>query len=166
MVEAKPNPVADLFARNRDDLLGLLRRRVGGEAARDLLQETFLRLLRRTRGADIIDENAFLRVTALNLSRDHIRRRESERKHLVPGELPRSIADGDCNPEEFHEIGEKARLLHEAIETLPPKCRQVFIMRRFQDLGQDEIAVRLGISRNMVEKHLRLALERIRVALD
>jgi RNA polymerase sigma factor (sigma-70 family) len=57
-------------------------------------------------------------------------------------------------------------LLYAAIEALPPKCRQVFIMRRFHDLSQDEIARRLGVSRNMVEKHLRLALERCRAALD
>lgn len=40
------------------------------------------------------------------------------------------------------------------------------MLRRFEDLPQDEIARRLGISRNMVEKHLRLALDRRRAALE
>lgn len=52
------------------------------------------------------------------------------------------------------------------MQQLPPRCRQVFIMRRFGGLHQEEIARRLGISRNMVEKHMRLALERLRAALD
>jgi DNA-directed RNA polymerase specialized sigma24 family protein len=39
-------------------------------------------------------------------------------------------------------------------------------MRRFEDLHQEVIARQLGISRNMVEKHMRLAVRRLQETLD
>lgn len=149
-----------LFARTRHELLAFLTRRVGSNAAPDLLQETYVRILRRGDIDTIIDVNAFLRTTALNLARDFARRGECEAKYFAPGDLRGEIAGSDGTPDQIYEAGEKAHRLLEVIDALPPRCRQVFIMRRFDDLSQDQIAERLGISRNMVEKHLRLGLER------
>jgi RNA polymerase sigma factor (sigma-70 family) len=166
MSENKSRSIGELFARNKRDLLDCLSRRVGRENAFDLLQETFVRMLRSTRSEAIVDQDAYLRTTALNLARDFSRRSKSEAKRFAPGDLPDHVVEPAFGPSEHYELTEKTRLLYAAIEALPPKCRQVFIMRRFHDLSQDEIARRLGVSRNMVEKHLRLALERCRAALD
>ena len=53
---------------------------------------------------------------------------------------------------------QRLAILAKAVGELPPRCRDCFILRRFDDLDPDEIAIRMGISRNMVEKHLRQAL--------
>ena len=45
-----------------------------------------------------------------------------------------------------------------AIEQLPNRCQQVFILSRLHGLANGEIAELLGISRNMVEKHIIRAL--------
>ena len=45
-----------------------------------------------------------------------------------------------------------------AIEDLPPGCREVFRLRKFEDLSQRDIAMRLKISENTVEKQLARAL--------
>ena len=37
-------------------------------------------------------------------------------------------------------------LLAEAVRSLPERCRQVFLLRKIQNLSQREIALRLGIS--------------------
>ena len=166
MFKNKSPSIGDLFARNRRSLMTFLTRRVGREAAPDLLQETFVRYLRRGDDEMVIDQDAFLRATALNLARDFARRLGSEAKYFAPGDIPADVVETGLSPHEHYELGEKAALLWAAIEALPPKCRQVFILRRFEDLSHDEIAARLGVSRNMVEKHLRLALERCRAALD
>lgn len=55
--------------------------------------------------------------------------------------------------------------LEQAIEGLPEKCREVFVMSRFQDKMNKEIAAELGISVKMVEKHISKALKIIRVQL-
>ncbi|ATQ67427.1 MULTISPECIES: RNA polymerase sigma factor [Methylosinus] len=166
MPDEKPTSFRELFLRHRRGLLDYLRRRVGPEDASDLLQETFVRALRRERFDTVEDPPAFLKQIAVNLSRDLARRRESEARYFVAGEDAEDIVDPTIAPDDLHEASERARRFLAAVEALPPKCRQAFVLRRFEDLSHDEIAARLGVTRNMVEKHLRLALERLRAALD
>jgi RNA polymerase sigma-70 factor (ECF subfamily) len=49
-------------------------------------------------------------------------------------------------------------LLYDAIEHLPPKCRQVFLLSRVRRMTYGEIARHCGISQKMVEKHVSHAL--------
>ena len=56
------------------------------------------------------------------------------------------IQSPDANPEERMEQSETTRLIEEAIETLPPKQRQVFIMRFYEELPYEEIAGIVGTS--------------------
>ena len=166
MPDQKSNRFRELFRRNKRTLLDYFKRRVGPENASDLLQETFVRAIRREDFDSVADPPAFLKQIAINLSRDFARRRDSEAKYFVPGDSPEDVVEPAVAPDALYETEELARRLLAAIEALPPKCRQAFVMRRFEDLSHDEIAARLGVSRNMVEKHLRLAMERCRAALD
>jgi len=166
MPDPRSHRFRELFRRNKRVLLDYLKRRVGPENASDLLQETFVRAIRREDFDSVADPPAFLKQIAINLSRDFARRRDSEAKYFVPGDAPEDISEPAVAPDALYETEELARRLLAAIEALPPKCRQAFVMRRFEDLSHEEIAARLGVSRNMVEKHLRLAMERCRAALD
>jgi RNA polymerase sigma factor (sigma-70 family) len=148
------------------DLLRFLTHRVGWQDAPDLVQETFLRVLRHGEAGAVAEPRAFLRTTALNLARDHLRRRRTERKHVARGPLPLEIAASDLSAEETMAAAERMQRLEAAVAALPSRCRELFLLRRQENLGQDEIARRLKISRNMVEKHLRLALARCRAAID
>jgi len=60
----------------------------------------------------------------------------------------------------------RLRILAAAVDDLPPRCREVFLMSRLDGLGNGEIAGRLGISRNMVEKHIIKAMMHCRRRLD
>lgn len=157
--------IDDLFHRNKRDLLRRLARRVGRQEASDLLQDTFVRILQIDSTA-IVDEDAYLRTTALNLARDFSRRAKTVAKYVTTVDEPAEIAEAGLDPQQTCEATEKVRQLYAAIDNLPPRCREVFVLRRFHDLSPDDIAEKLGISRNMVEKHLRLALERCRAAID
>lgn len=166
MPDQKSERFRELFRRNKRALLDYFKRRVGPDHAPDLLQETFVRAIRRDEFENVADPPAFLKQIAINLSRDFARRRDSEAKYFVPGDAPEEVIEPAVAPDALYETEELARRLLEAIEALPPKCRQAFVMRRFEDLTHEEIAARMGVSRNMVEKHLRLAMERCRAALD
>jgi RNA polymerase sigma-70 factor (ECF subfamily) len=53
---------------------------------------------------------------------------------------------------------ERLKRLEAALEELPLRCRQVFVLRRIDGLPPAEVAERLGITVNAVAKHVRIAL--------
>jgi RNA polymerase sigma-70 factor (ECF subfamily) len=165
MSDSKLISIRDLFARSQRDLMRLLSRRVGRDDAADIVQETFLRVMSRDISETIVDPGAYVRRTAVNLAMDVSRRRRLETKLFVPEEAAPDAPSQEATAEQSLDADRRAGLLSEAIDTLPPKCREVFVMRMHQELPQDEIARRLGISRNMVDRHLRIAIQRCRKAV-
>ena len=61
---------------------------------------------------------------------------------------------------------ERLAILIDAVNDLPPRCREVFLLSRFDALTNGQIADRLGITRNMVEKHIIKAMVHCRRRLD
>lgn len=165
MLDTKQHFVGELFRRHKRELFAYLARNAGRENAPDLLQDTFARALRCGELAAVTDPPAFLQRIATNLARDFARRRKTEAAHLEFCELPEDAPSSDAPADEGLAHRERLRLLRAATETLPPRCREVFVMAAFEDVPLDEIARRLDVSRNMVEKHMRLALQRCRAAL-
>jgi RNA polymerase sigma factor (sigma-70 family) len=132
------------------------RRKLGSTAiAEDIVQEACLRLA-STGDAKIENPRALLYRIVGNLVIDQQRTEQSRRRILV--ESSADVADGVPDAERQLIAKQRLAMLFRAIEELPPRCRECFEMRRFQDLDHDEIARRMGITRSMVEKHLRLAL--------
>lgn len=158
--------MSELFKRHKSGLLSYLTRRAGRENAPDLLQETFVRALRHDGLAAVADPPAFLQTIAINLARDFARRRATESKYLEYGALPSSVPSSEAPPGEQIESCEKSRLLCEAVETLPPRCREVFVLVMHEDVPLKQAAKTLGISDSMARRHLRVALQRCRKALD
>ncbi|OAI24436.1 RNA polymerase subunit sigma-24 [Methylosinus sp. R-45379] len=156
----------ELFARTQRDLTRLLTRRVGPDHAPDIVQEAFLRVMHRDMTEEISDPPAYLRRTAVNLAMDFSRRRKLESKLFVADPESCDAPSDEPSADETLEADRRARILTAAIETLPPKCREVFVLRMHHDVPQDEIARRLGISRNMVDRHLRIAIKRCRSAVQ
>ncbi len=165
MSDQKSHLIRELFMLNKRDLLKYFTRRVGREDASDLLQETFVRALRRSSNAGAIDDPpAFLQVIAANLTRDFTRRRKTEAKYLEFGDLP-EVPSSEAPPGAQIERSEKSRLLRAAVESLPPRSREVFVLVMHENLPLKTAAKRLGISDSMARRHLRLAFQRCRAAL-
>jgi|AGTN01.2.fsa_nt_gi RNA polymerase sigma factor, sigma-70 family len=147
-----------VFERSYEELVGFVAAKVGCAAtAADIVQETYLRIAAAP--AEGIDHpRSFMYRVAGNLAIDHLRQQQSRAKYVVNLELPEALHPATPSVEE--QILQRERLVRlvRAIRELPPRCREVFILRRVENLHQSEIAERLGISRNMVEKHLRHAL--------
>lgn len=56
-------------------------------------------------------------------------------------------------------------IIEQIIKELPDKCRNVFLMSRFESLKNEEIAARLGLSEDTVKTHIYRALQKITSAL-
>ncbi|MCC6141415.1 MAG: sigma-70 family RNA polymerase sigma factor [Nitrospira sp.] len=146
-----------LFQQYYGELLRFLTAKLGcREQAADVVQETFLRVRGVQDLTGVAQPRAFLYKTALNLTVDLFRRQRvrAERSMDLAEDLPSMVPRQD----DALEARERMQLLYDAIAELPPKCRQVFLLHKFMDLSHAEIAGRLGISKNMVEKHVMKAL--------
>ncbi|SDE14323.1 RNA polymerase sigma-70 factor, ECF subfamily [Mucilaginibacter pineti] len=67
--------------------------------------------------------------------------------------------------ESGYEEKELVQQIKAAIDTLPEKCREIFVLSRFSDLKYREIAAQLNISPKTVERQVSIALEKLRRTL-
>jgi RNA polymerase sigma-70 factor (sigma-E family) len=148
--------VVDLFRREASSLVRLTRLFVDDRnAAEDLVQEAFIRLARS--GHRIRDPEkapAYLRSIVLNLARDHNRRGLVSLRHHVPADDLAAVED------EITLRDDQQRVI-DALRELPHRQRDCIVLRYYDDLGIDDIASTLGISRNSVKTHLGRALDRL-----
>ena len=63
-------------------------------------------------------------------------------------------------------VSELSGILRNAVQNLPPRCRQIFLLSREEGLRYSEIAERLSLSENTVSVQLGIALKRLRAVVD
>ena len=121
----------------------------------DGIQETYARLLslKDHELSAIRSPHAFLFTTARNLALEWSRRERLNFREFLPENGATCVLDE--SPSAYEQLGvrEELELLGRAIASLPARCREVLILRKLYGLPQKEIAARLGITENTVEKH-------------
>jgi len=148
------------------ELTAFLSRTLGDRhAAADLTQETFLRLLDRKAEERIEQPRAFLFKTAVNLSID-LRRRARIRRNEDLEALDREGCLDERCPQTEAIQQQQLLMLRRALAQLPENCREAFLLRKVEGCSHAEIAERLGISRDMVEKHIVNAMRHCRQRLQ
>jgi RNA polymerase sigma factor (sigma-70 family) len=151
--------VTGLFERCRRALLkylvDLLSRR---EDAEDVAQETYIRLMNaKTLERSDARARAFLFKIATNLAYDRFRERRV-RGRQSDAELGELATDAP-SPERIVAFEQGVEIVKRTLLELTPRCRQVFLLRTSAELGYDEIAKRLGLSKRTVEREMQIALE-------
>jgi RNA polymerase sigma factor (sigma-70 family) len=137
-------------------LRGYLRRylKLASDVA-DGVQETYARLLSLPDSelSGIRLPHAFLFAAARNVAVEWTRRQRLIFYDQMAENGATSVLDE--RPSAYEELSarEELDLLARAIASLPERCRQVLTLRKLYGLPQKEIAARLGISENTVEKH-------------
>jgi len=143
------------------------------EDAEDVLQETFLKAFEHL--GNFQGQSKFytwiVRI-AVNESLMKLRKRKSDR--TVPLDEPvdtgedtvvREIAVWHENPEKQYSQEELARILDEAVQSLRPAFRTVFVLRDIEELSTEETAEALGISIPAVKSRLLRARLQLREKL-
>jgi len=143
------------------------------EDAEDVLQETFLKAFEHL--ANFQGQSKFytwiVRI-AVNESLMKLRKRKSDRtvpldEPLDTGEdtVVREIAVWDENPEQQYSREEMGHILDEAVQSLRPAFRTVFVLRDIEELSTEETAEALGISVPAVKSRLLRARLQLREKL-
>jgi RNA polymerase sigma-70 factor, ECF subfamily len=143
------------------------------EDAEDVLQETFLKAYSHL---DDFQGNSrfytWLVRIAVNEALMKLRKRRSDR--MVPlddpidtgeDELPREVAVWDENPEEKYSREELGEILEEAVQSLKPAYRTVFVLRDIEELSIEDTAEALGLSISAVKSRLLRARLQLREKL-
>ncbi len=153
--------VTAAFLKNRDGLIRylsfLLRNK---QDAEDVSQEVFICAYRASQKRKIEKPKPFLYQIARNTALTELKKKSASIIRLV-GVIGDEHEQGQGNEVE-QEITEeeKMEMLTEAVSTLPPQCRRVFILKKINGYSQKEISELLGISTSTVEKHLASALKK------
>ena len=162
---SRPLAAAD-FNGLRTELRRFLGKRMSNAAdADDLAQDAFVRWLGSTAAEQKTQEcppRPLLFSIARNLLYDHWRRQQV-RTGAGLVELDESASEADEalqteGPLRMIEQQQRLHLLAEALEGLPAKRKQAFVLHKFDGLSQAAVAQRMGISLSMVEKHIASAM--------
>lgn len=163
----------DEFAATYRDLLRFLRRRTGNdETARDLAQDTWLRVAEHHAAgvggacvpASPDHARAWLFTVADRLAIDHLRRQHHWHTELVPrlAAGPRQAPD----VAEAHAYAQALRAVEQALADMPERMRQVFVAHRLEGVPHDELALRHGVSRKTIEREVTRAMDLAQTALS
>ncbi|NCB09186.1 MAG: RNA polymerase sigma-70 factor [Bacteroidia bacterium] len=141
------------------------------QVSQDLVQDAFLKLWEKELPETIESPKSYLFQAVKNSCLNH--HRHINIKNAVEKKLAEKInafeKSGfyDINDPLHslleHEIGDKVEKI---VQSMPEKCREIFRMSRRDFLKNKQIALEMGISEKMVEKHISKALALLRKGLS
>lgn len=131
----------------------------------DLLQDAYCRIASLTSIDRIERPGAYLMQTIKNIRIDGLRRARVVRFDELTENAQRFVEGEEIGLESVTDARLQLQLIERILETLPERCRTIFVMKRIDGLAQREIAQRLGVTEHIVENDVRKGLRLIQKAL-
>jgi RNA polymerase sigma-70 factor (ECF subfamily) len=126
----------------------------------DVVQESYLQLLRRRMQGRLGSARGFMFVVARNLALQTFRRRRRAPFAGVESQAVPGVAEDRPGIAETACLDQELALLAEAIAALPPRCREVLTLRKIHGLSHREIAERVGLSERQVNHEVGQGVRR------
>jgi RNA polymerase sigma-70 factor (ECF subfamily) len=148
-----------VYRKEAPKLLSFLKPRIWLEEDRyDLVQEAFTRLVASRSSAAASNPGAYLQGIVRHLLADRVRAWAKSRSfdHVVY-----SAGEDVVGPDAIAEINDMRERYRLAVESLPPRTKEVYLLHRAEELGYRQIAEQLDISIRTVEWHVAEAIVRI-----
>ena len=129
--------------------------------AEDIVQDLFVKLWLKSGSIQITTSlKNYLFTAVKNRSLDHLKKEKTKEKGM-------QYISYTTEPSMNHSIywfaeSELKELIDKCLESLPPRCREIIIMSRFDGLKNQEIADKLGLSKRTVELQISNALKQLR----
>ena len=121
----------------------------------DIVQESYTALWEKLQeGTHVLNRKSYLYMMVRNRCLDHLRRKGIPTESLKPYDTYGIIDDDDAQ-----ERSQTEARMWTAIDSLPEKCREVFILSKRDGLKYEEIAEELGLSVNTVRNQISKALK-------
>lgn len=157
--------LAEICREHHSNLVRFLSARTGSaEDAKEIVQETYARMLTLERPETFSLRPGYLWRTAVNLAMDRWRERgQRERFRRSARALETQL---ECSAESTVASRERLAIVTRAIEDLPPRCLEAFVLHVLDGLRFNEVAQRMRISEQMGRRHVARALEYLQFRLD
>jgi RNA polymerase sigma-70 factor, ECF subfamily len=163
--EGEPSHFEGIFRQYHSNLCNLAYNLVHDtDAAKDIVQEVFFKLWKNRDKIDMGEQiKNYLFKATTHTALNHLR----HNKRLIRIEQDTSIKDTFQAPSHTEEAGfkELELRLRDAIDTLPPKCKTIYLLSRHEGLKHPQIAEALGLSVKTVENQMTIALQKLRERL-
>ena len=131
--------------------------------AEDIVQEVFFELYKKQDVENIGSLIGYLKRSVYNRALNKIK---STKDWVDTDEMNIEIGDSEEGSQAKLEYVELEDFMNQAIDSLPEKCRLVFVLNRFEQLSYKEVAARLDISVKTVENQMSKALKILRTAYN
>lgn len=132
----------------------------------DIVQDVFMKIWQKRGDLNIqISLKAYLHKMAINAALSHLRKKynTSSIDDTSPQQMSKhAFKEVATQQMEFQELEIQ---VNDAINELPPKCREVFILSRYEEMSYKEIAQQMEISPKTVENQMSKALKHLRKKL-
>jgi RNA polymerase sigma-70 factor (family 1) len=133
--------------------------------ARELLQETFVRLwVKRIDLHQVSYPASWLFRIAANICLSYLRTQAT--RNQLQDKVLKSMPPSSYPVNERVETKDFELLIAKAVESLPPKRKEIYLLSRENGLSHQQIADQVGLSINTVKNHISLALRSIQEHLN
>ncbi len=135
------------------------------DEAKDIIHQVFVGLWQKRDEVDLSKPlKSYLFTSVHNRCLNYIR----DRKKLVQFDVPQHESElgAYLDSRDYLEAAETESKINQALAELPEKCREIFLMNRFDQLKYKEIAEKLNISVKTVETQMSRALKVLREKLS
>jgi RNA polymerase sigma-70 factor (ECF subfamily) len=126
----------------------------------DIVQESYLRLLRARQSNPVSCARAYLFTTARNVAFALFRRPRIFDRSASAEAAALATPQENADVAELVSVRQEIALLLEAIDRLPGRCREIFILRKIEGMSLREIAARLRISEQTVQVQIARGAKR------
>lgn len=132
--------------------------------AQDIIQEVFIKFWEKRSQLEIsYSVSAYLNQSVVNACKNHLEYVSVRQRYANKYRQDFDEEEIEYDTEELERLRMR---LHPFIDSLPDKCREIFILACVEGLKYREVAERLGVSVNTVKTQVKVAYQRLRDEFD
>lgn len=159
MLREAPLSLLGALTHHYEELVTHVRRRFGDAGfAREVVHDVCVQVLERPPATPVRVPLALLRRISHDLAVDRCRSEDAYRARVEGAAVVPDLESDAPDAARVLDGQRELRWLKDAIAALPPRCQAVFVMHKVHGMPHAEVALRLGISRKAVEKHLHAGM--------